>query len=277
MRPFLAAVVALLLTSPCLAADIPVLPAASEYVHDYANLLDDAAEAEIQELSETVFEETGTPLVVVTIQRVRDYDSHKIERLASSWFDEWGIGTLGEEGGTNRGILLMVAVFDRKARIELGDDWGRRWDQYCQGIMAWDIVPSCKAGDHAEGIRAGAQALARMSRLDPTEDPPRQVLRDGALLAGRFSIFPPKIAILLLFAGIAAVLGGLLTRSDHAPYLVGLGVLLVLIGAFTYVTGLLVLVGLKMSGRSGSRSSYSSGGGGFSGGFSSGGGATGSW
>ena len=35
------------------------------------------------------------------------------DTLAQQWFDLWGIGTMRKPGGSNHGILLLVAVRDR--------------------------------------------------------------------------------------------------------------------------------------------------------------------
>jgi len=72
---------------------------------------------EINEVARTLLQEERMPLLVVTIPSLTEYGAagYTIERYATALFNEWGIGS--EE--RNYGMLLLVAVGDRKARIEL--------------------------------------------------------------------------------------------------------------------------------------------------------------
>lgn len=266
---------ALLFVSSGAAEPIPPAPQGDDFVHDLANLLDRETEDFVQDLAEDAYRSLNSPIVVVTISRMRDYGSSSIEGLATRWFNEWRIGTLGLERGTNQGILLLVSVQDRKARIELGAVWGRRWDRRCQRIMAGDIVPSFKEGDYPGGIRAGVQALHDMAKLGPDSHPPGDFLRDAAKGVCHFSWFPAPIALLCFGLGVVLILVGYFGSSDNSGFLLTLGVGLVLFGCFTYIMVLGIAMIVSPSRRS-SGGSFS-GGGGFSGGFSGGGGASGSW
>jgi hypothetical protein len=97
----------------------------------------------IKELAETVADVVGF--------------TGTIEEFARRWFNSWGIGTLNAPSGAraNRGMLLLVSVGDRKARIELGADWGRGANGYSQSVMAASIIPAFKRGDYSGGIAAG--------------------------------------------------------------------------------------------------------------------------
>ena len=89
----------------------------------------------------------------------------RIETFARLLFDQWqvGIAKLGDQNW-NTGILVLVSVGDRKARIELGAGWGREKDQLCQQIMDERMVPRFKQGDFSGGITAGVEALEAMAR-----------------------------------------------------------------------------------------------------------------
>ena len=64
----------------------------------------------------------GVPIVVATISSLADYDAAdwSIERYAANLYSEWGIG----DRATNRGVLLLVSVRDRKLRIATGSGLG---------------------------------------------------------------------------------------------------------------------------------------------------------
>ena len=79
--------------------------------------------------------------------------------------DQWGIGHETIEGQPwNKGVLLLIARDDRKARIELGAGYAHDYDVTCTRIMDGLIIPQFKAGNFSAGIRAGVEGLDRMVR-----------------------------------------------------------------------------------------------------------------
>lgn len=88
------------------------------------SFIGDGDEEEIRRFQDAAFDEAGAPVVVVTVKSMRDFDpaSPSIESFARRWFDTWGIGSQEK----NDGVLVIISTGDRKGRIELGADWGRR-------------------------------------------------------------------------------------------------------------------------------------------------------
>lgn len=80
------------------------------------------------------WKKTGIEAVVVTINSIGDYQTGDatIEAFATNLFNTWGIGHKKE----NNGVLILVAVKDRKARIELGKGYGREYDS----AMKWHLL-----------------------------------------------------------------------------------------------------------------------------------------
>ena len=239
------------------AANIPPAPAETGvgfFIEDFAGLIDQPTRNQIAEYQKKSFENHQTPIVVVTINQMSTYGhSGSIETLAAEWFNAWRIGTTDLEGGANKGILLLVSAGDRKARIELGGDWGRRWDNHSKTIMQTQIIPDFKRQAYSSGISSGVSALTDMASSGP----------DG---------IPPAVSL-------PTRVGKAAEKSTEG--LGGCGAIL--------LTPLMLLIGIFGSlfgggGSSGSSydfsSSSSSGGysgGGYSGGSSGGGGASGSW
>jgi uncharacterized protein len=56
---------------------------------------------------------TGAQFAVVTLKSL---EGGQIDDFANKLFKKWGVG----EKGKNNGIMLLVAMQDRKARIEVG-------------------------------------------------------------------------------------------------------------------------------------------------------------
>ena len=267
-------------------------PPADDYpIADYAELLDEEQEKRLAEIQLKSYTEHDTPLVVVTIKRMSDYGPRdwSIERFGFTWFNKWEMAKEGPEGELiNRAILLLVSVGDRKARIELGADWGRAWDTHCSRIMNNAIVPRFKRGDFPGGIEAGVKELSKMAGLDPGQSPPgssssRSSSRGRPARSTGFGGLPmvPNVLVILLVVGGFALIGISFKYPEKQKQLLIAGIVLIAIGVFTYVIvlALLALLGGAATTRGGGGGGdYSGGGGGFGGGgFSGGGGASGSW
>ena len=251
---------------------IPPHPETSEWIWDKAELVTTSDAAAIEEVQLRCGQSHSTALVVVTIPRMSDYATGlSIEDFARTWFDAWEIGARDY----NTGILLLVSKEDRRARIELGALWGRKWDGYCQRVMDGEIVPRFKQKDFSGGIRAGVEALETMVALGPQASPPQpgfaEKLEQNETVRKLRATqpLPLWIANLCLVAGVGlCVLAIFLPKSRK--WLLICGALLILTGITIYL--LVIVFGAFSKGRGGSSSSGFGGGG-----FSGGGGASGSW
>jgi len=270
LRRLVAPVVVALFAATAFAKDLPPAPTTG-YVRDDAKLLSPDDAARVAQIQDESLRSSGTPIVVATISSVADYDESRIETLARRWFDKWQIGTMRAQGGANKGVLLLVAVQDRRARIELGADWGAGWNDHAQTIMDGTIVPRFKAGEYSRGIVDGVKDLAEMATRGPTASAPSHAGRDVARAVGKYSAFDPTWAVVVTLAGLALTIAGAFAHGNK--WMMIAGVALVLIGMATYV----VLFAVAMWARTRTKSGGGGSSGGFSGGFSGGGGASGSW
>jgi uncharacterized protein len=274
-RPWLLTVLVLATAWPAAAASIPPVPRGEDYLYDDAGLVSGDDEGRLRELQRQSLAQFNSPLVVVTISRLSDYSASSIESLALQWFNAWNIGTLGLQGGANQGILLIVSAQDRKARIELGADWGQNWNDYAKDVMDNTIVPRFKKGDYSGGIVDGATKLLDMAKRGPHSQPPGGALGNQLRLARTYSALPPLWFNLAIGVGVLLIVLSFFF-PQHRWKLLGGGVAIILTAVFTYI--ILIVIALAARGRRGSSSWGSGGGGGgFSGGFSGGGGASGSW
>ncbi|HET6429974.1 MAG TPA: TPM domain-containing protein [Phycisphaerae bacterium] len=236
------------------------------YVGDHAGVLTEADKTRIDAHLRAVERRTGVQIIVVTVRSIGDYrveTNRSIETFARGMFDRYGIGDRQE----NKGVLLLVAVDDRKARIELGAGYGRGRNDDARRILDERILPRFKEGDCAAGLTDGVEAI---------------MLEFAGTRAGW------NWMLLLPFIGIAVIvpIAWSLFRNGKTGWgwvCVGLVIILVLV-VFKVLSSLLnVLLSRRRDGWYGgwysSRSWGGSSGGGssFGGGFSGGGGATGSW
>jgi len=229
----------------CARAEVtyPDRPGEREFILDRADLVTDAHEERIREICDTLLTEKRLPIVVVTIGSLSDYGAGhlSIEEYAFELFNRWGIGS----PEYNYGILLLIARRDRKARIELGAEWGRSFDGTARRIMDYKIIPRFKEGEFSRGIVDGVVALDLMARDEeiPMPNLAERTARQASSLWDRL-------------VGWVASLGGLLIYILALPFF-------------------LIARLFGFGGRGGYGGGFS--GGSFGGGFSGGGGATGSW
>lgn len=231
-------------------ATFPAPPPPGTYWVDDAVVLRDAEAAEIDRVAGTLLSERDIPILVVTIPSLtaRGAAGYTIERYAAELFDRWGIGSPER----NYGMLLLVSVGDRAARIELGADYAGRHDASAAQVMDNLILPEFRAGRYPEGILAGVRGMDAMARGLPLPSA------------------PVPWYTLLLAAGVLAGGGALaysLFRSGQTGW------------AWAVLAALfaLLLLLLRNVGRGGTGRGGGGGGGPFRGGSSGGGGATGRW
>jgi uncharacterized protein len=126
------------------------------FVNDYANVIEDEAEARIRASLQGLKTETGIEATVLTLYTRWGYGEtdQSFEAFATGLFNAWGIG----DAETNNGILILVISEDRKMRIELGSGYGRKFNDEAAAIIERIMVPAFQAGDMSKGIEDGTNA-----------------------------------------------------------------------------------------------------------------------
>lgn len=127
-------------------------------INDMAGLLTAEQIAALDSKLEDLEKADSTQVAVLIIpslegESLEDYS----ERVASSW-------RLGVQGRDN-GALLLIAMKERKVRIEVG--YGLEatlTDALCRRIIETEIVPSFRQGRFYEGIDAGIGAVIQVVR-----------------------------------------------------------------------------------------------------------------
>jgi uncharacterized protein len=91
-------------------------PKPRNHVSDFGNVISERYEQRINQLASVLQKKTKSELAVVTINNLKERGYGTVEEAAVALFEEWGIGRKDE----NDGLLILVAVKDRKWRIEVG-------------------------------------------------------------------------------------------------------------------------------------------------------------
>src|SRR6185503_4886307 len=101
----------------------------------------------------TAFEATTTSEIAVAI--VPDMGGDYIENYAVKLFEDWKIGKAKQDNG----VLLLVAVEERKLRIEVGYGLeGALPDSVAQSILDNEMTPRLRAGDYDGAVTAAVHA-----------------------------------------------------------------------------------------------------------------------
>lgn len=144
----------LLLALPALAQVYP--DPASITVNDFAGLLSGNVEAGVSAELDKLREQTGIEMTVVTLSRKDMFaPDQTLEAFAAGLFDQWGIG--GKE--RNDGILFLVLLSDREARIELGKGFDNAWNRQARAVLDKEVLPAFKEGNYEGGISAGVRDI----------------------------------------------------------------------------------------------------------------------
>ncbi len=197
-------------------------------------------------LAREVLQKTGTTVVVATVKSIGDND---LTDYANRLYEEWGIGKKGED----KGVLIILAVDERRIRIETGYGVeGILPDGLVGNILDRYVVPHLKQNDYDKGMAnalvAVSQVIAKDANVSLTGSP-----------TGTPSRYPARkrqvnpLSLIMLIIVIALLLG---TRQGRRmlPF---------------------IILMLMMGGRGGGGGfgGFSGGFGGFGGGLSGGGGA----
>lgn len=257
-RGVFALLAVLCLIVPALAAE-PKFPVLTGRIVDGAGLLDSSTRARLEGQLAAHEEKSTDQLVVVTLPDLQGFEiadfGYRLGRF-------WKVG----QKEKNNGALLIVAVKERKVRIEVGYGLeGQLTDALTRVIIETAIVPRFKAGDFAGGITAGVDAMLKVLTGDAAE-----LQKRAAQLKANENIGWIEIAVIAIFLFIVVVIILQAVRGAQNPALRG--------RRGSVMRGGPVIFGPSSGGFSGGWSSGSDSGG-FSGGGGSfgGGGSSGDW
>ena len=246
IAPLMAALL-LLLTSGLLSA-AENYPRPRGAVNDFADVIDQGSAAKMEALAREVLQKTGTAVVVATVTTIGEEEAGL---YANGLYKAWGIGKKGED----KGVLIFLAVKERKVRIETGYGVeGILPDGLVGEILDKYVVPLLKAGNYGQGLYNAVYATSTYIAKDAG------VTLSGAAVPYRTKARAEKkgfnVFSLIIFLIVAALLVGTKTGRSMLPWLL-----------------LLLLSGGGGRGGRGGGGGFSGGFGGFGGGGSGGGGA----
>src|SRR5256714_3522580 len=129
------------------------LPSPTGFVNDYANVIDPQTKAKLETILTNLKQRADIEIAVVTVPTTNGEDifdySLKVAR-------GWGIGS---KGGDKAGLLLLVAINDRKYFTQVSDHLeGELPDGLVGQIQRERLVPQFKKGNYSKGISDTVEA-----------------------------------------------------------------------------------------------------------------------
>ena len=181
----------LLISSIANALDVPQLRGR---VNDYAGVMQpnqvQSLEAQLAQLER----DTGHQVAVLAIPTL---DGEDIEGFSIRVAESWKIGKKGFDDG----VILVVAIKDRRLRLEVGYGLeGLLPDAIAKRITADYIVPRFRQQDYAGGIGAGIGAVDKVIRKEPLPDSAHKKNQSK----GSNLNFPVMLAITFAILGLMA-------------------------------------------------------------------------
>lgn len=158
------AVFLVLFSNVAFAADLPK-PTKNFFVNDFANVISNADEEKMQQQGEALFKECGAQVVVVTVKSLNGED---LESYSLNLARSWRIGSDKNDDG----ILLLLAVDERKVRIEVGYGLeGALPDSKTGRILDTNGVDRFKKNDFSTGLAAVYDSLINEVYIEKGLDP----------------------------------------------------------------------------------------------------------
>jgi uncharacterized protein len=137
------------------AAEIPPLP--PNPVVDLAGIINDSVQTKLNRYLRELEQKTTAQMAILTVKSLQ---GQSIEEFSIGIaHDKWKLGQKGKDNG----ILLVIALKERKYRIEVGYGLeGILPDSLVGSIGRQYLVPYFKQGDYADGIYAATLAIANV-------------------------------------------------------------------------------------------------------------------
>lgn len=125
-------------------------------VNDFAGMLSPDENSLLEQKLRAVNDSNSIEFAIIAINTTGDYD---IEDYALKIGRKWGIGKKDK----NNGILILVALDDRKIDIEVGPGLEDRvTDGLAKRVIENDIKPAFKQKNYYEGLDKGTNSLIEM-------------------------------------------------------------------------------------------------------------------
>ncbi|NHA07412.1 TPM domain-containing protein [Mucilaginibacter sp. HC2] len=162
-------------------------------VTDYTNTLSAEDKQRLESKLVAFNDSTSTQIAIVIIRSIGSYD---VNEYGAALGRKWGIG----QKGKNNGVLILVAINDRKLTIQTGfGAEGALPDIVTQEIRVNDINPRFKAGDYYGGLNAGVDQIIKYTKGEYKADKKPQAKHESGGGSVLIVIIIVIVIIILIF------------------------------------------------------------------------------
>ena len=156
LRPILAVLVTALLLACARARAADPLPELTAPVNDFAKVVDAASAGEIDRMIRTLQAATGDIVVVATVPTIEPYGN--VREYIVKLFENHGKG-IGQKG-KNNGLLILLALKERRVEVEVGYDL-EQWvtDGFAGETSREVMAPFFRKAQFGQGLRAGTERI----------------------------------------------------------------------------------------------------------------------
>jgi uncharacterized protein len=175
------------------------VPALTGPVVDQAGVLSGAELRRLETLARAARELEGRRGVQLQVLVVKTLDGEAIEDFSMRVAEAWKLGDAGRDDG----VLLLLAVEDRKVRIEVGNGVeGKLTDAQSGRIIRNVLAPAFRVGRYGDGLyEGGVQVLSALGSLPSglAARPAARPAREGGRIGGVLMAVLIVISILARF------------------------------------------------------------------------------
>jgi len=122
------------------------------YVSDFAHVLSPELRAQLEAYAGQIEQATGVQMAFVTLDTL---DGNPIEDVSNDLFRQWGVGKKGKD----EGIMLLLAIRDRRDRIEVGYGLEPILPDGFDGSILRSIQPVLRQNEYGPAMIAAAEQM----------------------------------------------------------------------------------------------------------------------
>src|SRR5271155_2735589 len=191
-----------LLCVTALCQPVKSLPRPTNYVSDLAHVMSPTVIEQLNRLCGQVDHEANAQIAVVTVETTGE---EPIEQYAVDLYQAWGLGKKGIKEGSDRGVLILVAVKDRKRFISTGYGLEGILPDATVSAIGRQMVPMLRNNDFDGALSLAvsqiSQIIAKDAGVTLTPLSRRQVRQRVHLSLGQLIIFGIGLILLLIIIG----------------------------------------------------------------------------
>src|ERR1700730_18010277 len=129
------------------------------YTNDFAHVLNQSTVAQINNIGLQLDQKAHAQIAVVTINPL---DGSDIESYAVDLFKKWGVGSKS----TDRGVLILYAIQDHRARVEVGYGLEPILPDGKVGGFQRETIPLMRSDDHSDALLLVTSRVANVIAAD---------------------------------------------------------------------------------------------------------------